>query len=60
MASVNAARKILRRTVAALACGLTACVVMGGGHWAALQTFAWVRMSIDYTMATGSVREGLT
>ena len=32
---------------------------MGGGHWAALQTVAWVRMSIDYTVATGSVRQGL-
>ena len=49
----------LFKRVAALACGLAACVVMGGGHWAALQTFAWVRMSVDYTVATGSVREGL-
>ena len=45
--------------MAALACGLAACVVMGGGHWAALQTVAWVRMSVDYTVATGSVRQGL-
>ncbi len=61
---MNVAQPLFRRTpfarVAAAACALAACVLMGGGHWAALQTFAWVRMSVDYTVATGSVREGLT
>ena len=55
---MNAVRLPFARA-AALACALAACVVIGGGHWAALQTVAWARMSVDYTMATGSVREGL-
>ena len=46
--------------MAVLACALVACAVMGGGHWAALQTVAWVRMSVDYTTATGSLKQGLT
>ncbi len=29
-----------------MACTLAACVVMGGGHRAALQTLAWARMSV--------------
>lgn len=33
---------------------------MGGGHWAALQTVAWARMGIRYTVAAGSLRQGLT
>lgn len=47
-----------RRTLA-LACCLAAFVVIGGGHWAALQTVAWVKMAVDYTHDTGSVRDGL-
>ena len=41
-------------------CSLAACVVIGAGPWVALQTFAWARMAVDYTVKTGSVGQGLT
>ncbi len=42
-----------------LSCSLAACAVIGGGPWVALQTFAWARMTVDYTVKTGSVGQGL-
>ena len=42
-----------------ISCSLAACTVLGSGPWVALQTFAWARMAVDYTVKTGSVRDGL-
>lgn len=39
---------------------LTALMVSIGGQWAVLQTAAWVRMAITYSISTGSISEGLS
>jgi hypothetical protein len=38
---------VLRKIGIALCCG--ALFVLGGGHWAALQSVAWTRMIVDYS-----------
>lgn len=43
----------------ALVASFAALFVVGGGHWAALQTAAWARMVVTYTHDSGSLREGL-
>ncbi len=42
-----------------LTCCLAAFVVIGGGHWAVLQSVAWAQMLVDYTHGTGSLRQGI-
>lgn len=39
---------------------LIALMVSIGGQWAVLQTAAWVRMAVTYSIRTGSVAEGLS
>lgn len=39
---------------------LTALMVSIGGQWAVLQTAAWVRMAVTYSLKTGSLSEGLS
>ncbi len=42
-----------------LVCCLAAFAVVGGGHWAVLQTVAWAQMVVSYAQDSGSMREGL-
>ena len=42
-----------------LLASFAALVVIGGGHWAALQTVAWAQMIVDYTRDSGSLRQGV-
>ena len=46
--------------ILAFLASLAALTVIGGGHWAALQTAAWARMVVSYTRDSGSLRVGLT
>ena len=45
--------------ILAFSASLAALIVIGGGHWAALQTAAWARMVVTYTHDSGSLRLGL-
>lgn len=45
--------------VLALSASLAALLVIGGGHWAVLQTAAWARMIVAYTQDCGSLRQGV-
>ena len=47
------------RNLAFLA-SFAALIVIGGGHWAVLQTVAWTQMIVDYTRDSGSLRQGVT
>lgn len=39
---------------------LTALMVSIGGQWAVLQSAAWVRMAVVYSIKAGSISEGLS
>ena len=43
----------------AFSASLAALTVIGGGHWAVLQTVAWAQMIVDYTHDSGSLRQAV-
>ncbi len=45
--------------ILAVSANLAALLVIGGGHWAALQTVAWAQMIVDYTQDSGSLRQSI-